>query len=397
MKKSTATLHPGGGHSTSSSTSTITGSTSRINSGTPGGDNQKQGDGVVFKEPPLPSRLVANSEPHLHNGGSGTGSQIKRSKSERNHSNTQLSKTLSRSHDNLASQLRKKATAAALEGKSEGDVKFKIPKSPVPDASALVRKAHSTQSINKSEEPMTRTQSAQNISSGGSGKPAQPEPVKKLHNAGPKRAVSTQNISNKQKSRQARIAASNSNAMAYNAELLASFEKEKKSFERLISELRKESENRKTEIECLKIELKHCKNKIPEEGQSDSIHQENKQLRAKLSELGVSVDSATGDKHPSNSSDLKDAHDPAASTLGTCDSEIAFSVLSDLSCPTPEHPSSLVSGENWDRQSNKSDTLSEISLACLQDRISQMEETHYSTNEELQATLHELKDLQVLI
>nr|CAD7394456.1 unnamed protein product [Timema cristinae] len=37
---------------------------------------------------------------------------------------------------------------------------------------------------------------------------------------------------------------------------------------------------------------------------------------------------------------------------------------------------------------------SEVSVACLQDRILQMEETHYSTNEELQATLQELADLQ---
>lgn len=34
-------------------------------------------------------------------------------------------------------------------------------------------------------------------------------------------------------------------------------------------------------------------------------------------------------------------------------------------------------------------------MACLQDRILQMEETHYSTNEELQATIQELSDLQV--
>lgn len=33
-------------------------------------------------------------------------------------------------------------------------------------------------------------------------------------------------------------------------------------------------------------------------------------------------------------------------------------------------------------------------MACLQDKIIQMEETHYSTNEELQATLQELADLQ---
>lgn len=38
--------------------------------------------------------------------------------------------------------------------------------------------------------------------------------------------------------------------------------------------------------------------------------------------------------------------------------------------------------------------MSEVSVACLQDRIMQMQETHYSTNEELQATLQELSDLQ---
>ncbi|XP_021921793.1 cytospin-A-like isoform X2 [Zootermopsis nevadensis] len=57
--------------------------------------------------------------------------------------------------------------------------------------------------------------------------------------------------------------------------------------------------------------------------------------------------------------------------------------LADTSCSTPD----------WDKQSSSS--LSEVSVACLQDRIMQMEETHYSTNEELQATLQELADLQV--
>ncbi|XP_058452023.1 cytospin-A isoform X2 [Malaya genurostris] len=45
---------------------------------------------------------------------------------------------------------------------------------------------------------------------------------------------------------------------------------------------------------------------------------------------------------------------------------------------------------DWDRQSSSS----EVAVACLQDKITQMEETHYSTNEELQATLQELADLQ---
>lgn len=71
-------------------------------------------------------------------------------------------------------------------------------------------------------------------------------------------------------------------------------------------------------------------------------------------------------------------------------------------CPTPD----------WDKHSSSS--ISEVSVACLQDRINQMQETHYrwniilyfttdsgdkkiyffSTNEELQATLQELTDLQ---
>ncbi|KAK2584412.1 hypothetical protein KPH14_006794 [Odynerus spinipes] len=51
-------------------------------------------------------------------------------------------------------------------------------------------------------------------------------------------------------------------------------------------------------------------------------------------------------------------------------------------CTTPD----------WDKHSSSS--ISEVSVACLQDRILQMEETHYSTNEELQATIQELSDLQ---
>lgn len=53
----------------------------------------------------------------------------------------------------------------------------------------------------------------------------------------------------------------------------------------------------------------------------------------------------------------------------------------------------MLNTPGWDKHSSSS--LSEVSVACLQDRIMQMEETHYSTSEELQATLQELADLQV--
>lgn len=52
----------------------------------------------------------------------------------------------------------------------------------------------------------------------------------------------------------------------------------------------------------------------------------------------------------------------------------------------------MLDSHEWDKHSSSS--LSEVSVACLQDRIMQMEETHYSTSEELQATLQELTDLQ---
>ena len=38
--------------------------------------------------------------------------------------------------------------------------------------------------------------------------------------------------------------------------------------------------------------------------------------------------------------------------------------------------------------------LFQVSVACLQDKLVQMEENNYSTHEELQATLQELTDLQ---
>ena len=53
--------------------------------------------------------------------------------------------------------------------------------------------------------------------------------------------------------------------MAYNAELLASFEKEKKALERRISELIQVAENRKTEIEKYKFEVKNLKEQITNE------------------------------------------------------------------------------------------------------------------------------------
>ncbi|XP_031617603.1 cytospin-A-like [Contarinia nasturtii] len=62
-----------------------------------------------------------------------------------------------------------------------------------------------------------------------------------------------------------------------------------------------------------------------------------------------------------------------------------------IALPNNGEGSPCITTPDWDKHSSSS----EVSVACLQDKIIQMEETHYSTNEELQATLQELADLQL--
>ncbi|KAL1428283.1 hypothetical protein MTO96_002678 [Rhipicephalus appendiculatus] len=103
-------------------------------------------------------------------------------------------------------------------------------------------------------------------------------------------------------------------------------------------------------------------------------------FREKLVQLGVEPAEASGKQDPlqrsASAGSLDGAREQAKSVDGA---------LSDDACPSG-------SRMDWDKASTSS--LSEMSVACLQDRIMQMEETHYSTNEELQATLQELTDLQ---
>ncbi|KAK7083131.1 Calponin y domain, partial [Halocaridina rubra] len=98
---------------------------------------------------------------------------------------------------------------------------------------------------------------------------------------------------------------------------------------------------------------------------------ENKHLRDRLLQLGVSLDS---------------------SPLSDQEKELILSKVSTVSQNGGDGPSSCGDRAEWDNKSTSS--MSEMSVACLQDRIQQMEETHYCTNEELQATLQELDDLR---
>ncbi len=338
-----------------------------------------------------------------------------------------LSKTLSKSHDNLASQLRRKAAAASMAGNKENmkdrftlpTPAFKTPRTPV----TPIRKAQSAHNIGDSDSPLSRTQSAQNIARSGPSKSATALGGIKPITGTVKRASSTQNVSNKATTR--RIQSSPpAKAMAYNAELLANFEKEKKALERKISEHIQVAEGRKTELEKLKFELK---NVIEDR---EHLAQENRALRAKLKDFGLSLqqhlennvtdseklqtlylrvtggkeDYRTGTASVDTGQHRGGATAAAAAVRDGSEGGLEFcaplaesepALSQGDSCVTPEHPSSFSLDNNWDKHSSKSsDAMSEVSLACLQDRILQMEETHYSTNEELEATRLELADLQ---
>ncbi|KAJ9594516.1 hypothetical protein L9F63_014053, partial [Diploptera punctata] len=128
----------------------------------------------------------------------------------------------------------------------------------------------------------------------------------------------------------------------------------------------------------------------------ERVTREKLALEARVNELTMYQSEATAlrsevHKLQEERLEMERMHDVAHSPLSDSEKEQllarqhsnAMAELPDTSCSTPD----------WDKQSSSS--LSEVSVACLQDRIMQMEETHYSTNEELQATLQELADLQV--
>lgn len=158
-------------------------------------------------------------------------------------------------------------------------------------------------------------------------------------------------------------------------------EREKALLEQQVSELVRNAESKKAEIATLRMEIKHLKESSGAGRQLEALQVENSSLRDRLLQLGIDPQEGKGEDPLQRSAS-------AGSLDGTSSREQAKSLdgaLSDEACPGG-------SRLDWDKASTSS--LSEMSVACLQDRIMQMEETHYSTNEELQATLQELTDLQ---
>jgi len=193
-------------------------------------------------------------------------------------------------------------------------------------------------------------------------------------------------------------------SMACNAELLASFERERRHFEDRISELLQVAEIRRTEAERLKIELRELRVAAAvsstEVDEVSLLRHENQMMRDRLAEFNVTVEHFT-DAEKLTLLQARDTSEHDGANVGG--REVSkMRTFSDVGDSARENDGDLaLSGgsldANWDRASEGALTVgsgSEVSMACLQDRLLAMEETQYSTNEELAATLQELGDLQ---
>ncbi|CAN7986278.1 unnamed protein product [Ixodes hexagonus] len=172
-------------------------------------------------------------------------------------------------------------------------------------------------------------------------------------------------------------------------------EREKALLEQQISELVRNAESKKAEIATLRMEIKHLKEDRAsgDQWQLEVLQEENCRLRDKLLQMGAPVEqSSLSDSDKEQLLLRRSASGSVASLDGATAREQAKSMEGALSDADVGEASPVGARLEWDKASTSS--LSEMSVACLQDRIMQMEETHYSTNEELQATLQELTDLQ---
>ena len=203
--------------------------------------------------------------------------------------------------------------------------------------------------------------------------------------------------------------------MAYNAELLSNFKKEKKSLEQRISELTRISDERKAEVERLKIELSNARMSSTLTGvaaeEMQLIRSQNEILKEQLRENGISVEHFTDMEklrlleqiHGENNRSAAETNlgDRRASLHARSEASERVDLEQDIRLSYEDLTSiarryAISSDHSLDRHSSLSVDrgLNAVSIADLKDRFLQMQETHYSTNEELQATLQELGDLQ---
>ncbi|XP_065349008.1 cytospin-A isoform X8 [Cloeon dipterum] len=174
-----------------------------------------------------------------------------------------------------------------------------------------------------------------------------------------------------------------------------------------VLELSKMLQSKEAEVNVLKGELKEAEKEMASSAaagnaQIKELRAENKALKTKLAQLEAAASAmATANPPASQLQPLSDTeklmlgqihqHSSAPASIAGTEPPTPYDVLgSDMLASTCSQ--GVPGTPDWEHQSLGS--CSEVSVAGLQDRIHQMEETHYSTSEELQATLQELADLQ---
>ncbi|XP_046738225.1 uncharacterized protein LOC124406722 isoform X3 [Diprion similis] len=139
-----------------------------------------------------------------------------------------------------------------------------------------------------------------------------------------------------------------------------------------------EAANAAHQLHQLRSELTSIKEQHSAE--LERLAEENSTLRARLRDVAHSPLSDT--EKQQILLDASRLHNSAPASIAITHDDGSPAGNTENTCSTPD----------WDKHSSSS--MSEVSVACLQDKLLQMEETHYSTNEELQATIQELSDLQ---
>ncbi|KAH7637481.1 cytospin-a-like protein [Dermatophagoides farinae] len=176
---------------------------------------------------------------------------------------------------------------------------------------------------------------------------------------------------------------------ANNQQYILQIEREKLELQKQLITLVQNADTKRLEIERLQKELKQLKKKFNTE--------KTKQAELKSLELQDVNELQIGGGEPMvDDVNIKnDDNSNSNKTLEQSETIAEMELIVPSSSTTIMHTGEQSSSSNiieWDKQSSSS--ISELSVANLQDRINQMEETHYSTSEELQATLQELNDLQ---
>ena len=167
--------------------------------------------------------------------------------------------------------------------------------------------------------------------------------------------------------------------------MISDYELEKKKYEEKIQLLKTELEGKTNETKVLREEM-HGKKRLEIVVQDlrerlQHLESENRNLQQRLNEASPLTDHQ---KELLLQNRMKSCSAPPSIMAGSLDGQATGLADSgeELSC-------------EWEvKSSGGSSVHSEVSVACLQDKLVQMEENNYSTHEELQATLQELTDLQ---